>query len=211
MFRSDNLFSRFMNVLFDVICIGVLWVVCSIPLITAGAAATAAYYAMAKTVRYKTGYAGREFLHSFRNNFRQSASLSVLFLGVMAVLFVDIWYVWTNDSRVNSAVFMVLLFILFLVCSIAVYACPVLSRFEKSNLELIKTAAFVMFRYLPVTIFLLFGFGVMCVGIYLMPWAILLLPGVYLFFLTFPMEHILRKLMPATCEGSEEAGKWYYQ
>lgn len=185
--------------------------VCSIPLVTAGAAATAAYYAMAKVVRHKTGYAGREFLHSFRNNFRQSALLSVLFWVVLAVLFVDIWYVWTNDSRVSSAVFMVLLFILFLICGITTYACPILSRFDKSNLELMKTAAFVMFRYLPVTIIILFVFGVMCVGIYLMPWAILLLPGVYLFLLTFPMERILRKLMPTACEGSEEAEKWYYQ
>lgn len=211
MFRSDNLFSRFMNVLFDVICIGVLWVVCSVPVITAGAAATAAYYAMSKTVRHKTGYAAKEFFHSFRFNFRQSIPLTIAFWIILIVLGVDIWYVWMNDSRMNSAVFMVLVFVLFLTAGITIYACPILSRFDKGNLELIKTAGFVMFKYLPVTIPLLFIFGAACILIYLMPWAILIIPGAYMFGLTFPMEAILKKMMPEADEGSEEAEKWYYQ
>lgn len=211
MFRSDNLFSRFMNVLFDIICIGVLWVVCSIPLVTLGAAATAAYYAIAKSVRYKTGYGYREFFHSFKENFRQTASLSVIFLFLFLILGVDIYYVWINDNRVNSGIFMVLLFILFLVSGIVLYACPLLSRFEKRNLELIKMAGVVMFRYLPITVICLSVFGAVVTGIYLMPWAVFILPGVYLYIFSFPMERILRKLMPAAEEGSEEAGKWYYQ
>ena len=211
MFRSDNLFSRFMNVLFDLICIGVLWVVGSIPLITVGAAATAAYYAMAKSVRYKTGYAWKEFFHSFRSNFRQTVPLSGIFWIVMLVLGMDIWYVWNNDSRVNSGIFIVLIFILFMVAGITTYIYPLLSRFDKKNSELIKTAALVMFRYLPVTIVILLAFLLTGVGIYLMPWAILVFPGVYLYLLTFPMERILRRLMPVAAEGSEEAEKWYYQ
>lgn len=211
MFRSDNLFSRFMNMLFDIIVIDVLWIVCSLPIVTAGAAATGAYYAMAKTVRYKTGYAAREFWHSFRNNFRQSLSVSIIFWLAIAALGVDIWYVWNNDSKQNSAIFMILLLILFLVTGVAVYACPLLSRFEKKNLELVKLAAYVMFKYLPVTVVALAVFLIVGILIYLMPWAILVLPGFYVYAFTFPMEKILRKLMPAVAEDSEEAKKWYYQ
>lgn len=211
MFRSDNLFSRFMNVLFDIICIDVLWLVCSLPVVTMGAASTAAYYAMAKSVRYKTGYAAREFFHSFRCNMKQSIPLTVLFWIIMAVLFLDIWYVWTNNSKANSAVFMILLFISFLVMGITVYGFPLLSRFAKSNMDLIKTSAIIMFRFLPVTIIILFVFAAACIGVYLMPWAVLVIPGVYLYLLTFPVEKIMKKLMPAVEEGSEESEKWYYQ
>ena len=211
MFRSDNLFSRFMNVLFDIIVIDVLWIVCSLPLVTAGAAATGAYYAMAKTVRYKTGYAAREFFHSFRNNFKQSLPMSIIFWLALAALGVDIWYVWINDSKQNSAIFMILLFILFLIAGAAVYVCPLLSRFEKKNLELVKLAAYVMFKYLPVTVAALAVFWIMGILVYLMPWAVLVLPGFYVYVLSFPMEKILRKLMPSVKEDSEEAEKWYYQ
>lgn len=211
MFRSDNLFSRFMNVLFDIICIDVLWIICSIPVVTMGAAAVAAYYAMAKSVRYKTGYAAKEFFRSFRCNMKQSIPLTIIFWMVMAVLFLDIWYVWTNDSKENSAVFMILIFILFLAMGIAVYSCPLLSRFKKGNIDLIKTSAFIMFRFLPVTIGILLVLAVSCIGIYLMPWAVLIIPGVYLYGLTLPMEKIMKKLMPMVEEGSEENEKWYYQ
>ncbi len=211
MFRSDNLFSRFMNVLFDIICIGILWIVCSIPLITAGAASTAAYYAMAKSVRYKTGYTAREFWRSFRCNMKQSIPIAIVFWIVMAVLFMDIWYVWMNDNKLNSALFMVLIFILFLAAGITLYIYPLLSRFEKGTLELVKTAAFVMFKYLPITICLLLAFGIVCIGIYLMPWSVFVLPGAFLYGLSFPMEWILRKLMPKAEAEDEESEKWYYQ
>lgn len=211
MFRSDNLFSRFMNTLFDVICIGILWILFSLPLLTSGAATTAAYYAMAKSVRFKTGYAHREFWRSFRLNLKQSVPLSALQILAGGILTVDIWYVWNNESKWNNGLFMVLLLVLFILTGISIYSWPLLSRFEKNNSELIKTAVVLLFRYLPVTlliIMVLTGFGIL---IYLMPWAVFLLPGTYLFLLTFPMEWIMKKLMPKVEEDSIEAKKWYYE
>lgn len=210
-FSSDSGFSRFMNVLFDILYVGVLWLVCSLPLITAGASATAAYYAMSKCVRHKTGYIGREFFHSFRANFRQITPLTLLFWLVEGVLAIDLYYVWTNENQLNNALFIVLLFILFVVAGIAIYICPILSRFDKKNMELIRTALYAIFRYLPITIAMQIVFIVACLGIFLMPWAVLFIPGGYLYALSFPMERILGKMMPPVEEDSEEAQKWYYQ
>ncbi len=211
MFRSDNLFSHFMNTLFDAICIGILWILFSLPLLTSGAATTAAYYAMAKSVRFKTGYAHREFWRSFRLNLKQSVPLSALQILAGGILTVDIWYVWNNESKWNNGLFMVLLLVLFILTGISIYSWPLLSRFEKNNSELIKTAVVLLFRYLPVTLLIiavLTGFGIL---IYLMPWAVFLIPGTYLFLLTFPMEWIMKKLMPKVEEDSIEAKKWYYE
>ena len=210
-FSSDSGFSRFMNLLFDILYVGVLWLVCSLPLITAGASATAAYYAMSKCVRHKTGYIGREFFHSFKANFRQITPLTLLFWFVEGVLIIDIYYVWTNENQVNNALFVVLLFIMFVVAGLAIYICPILSRFNKRNMELIRTALYVLFRYLPITIAILIVFIMALLGIFLMPWAVLFIPGGYLYALSFPMERILGKMMPPVDEDSEEAQKWYYQ
>ena len=210
-FGSDTVFSRFMNMLFDILYVGILWTVCSIPLISAGAAATAAYYAMSKCVRHKTGYIGREFIHSFKENFRQITLLTLVFWAVAGVLAVDLYYVWNHESGLNNALFVILLFVAFLVAGLTVYICPLLSRFHKRNTELIKTAAYVLFKFLPLTIVILFVFMIACVGIFLMPWAVFVIPGVYLFALSFPMEYVLGKLMPPVEEDSEEAQKWYYQ
>ncbi len=200
-----------MNHVFDILYVGILWIVCSIPVITAGAATTAAYYAMAKCVRHKTGYIGREFFHSFKSNIRQILPLTLLFLAVSGVLALDIQYVWNHENKVNNTLFVILLFMAFTAAGLAVYACPLLSRFQKRNTELIKTAAYLTFKFLPITVAILFVFAISCVGVFLMPWAVLVIPGVYLFALSYPMEYILKKLMPPVEEDSEEAQKWYYQ
>lgn len=210
MFRSDGVFSRFMNVLFDILYTGILWVLFSLPVITAGAAATAAYYTTAKCIRHHTGYIGREFWKSFRSNFRQMLPMTLAFLAVLAVLAMDILYVWADMTSLNNALFVIFVFLLFAVCGIAMYACPVLSRFDRKNMELLRTAVLLMFKYLPITAGILLAFAVACAGVYLMPWAVLVIPGVYLYAVSFPMEYVLRKMMPAVAEDSEEAQKWYY-
>ena len=210
LFGSDTMFSRFMNLLFDILYVGILWLLCSIPLITAGAAATAAYYAMAKCVRHKTGYVGREFFHSFKENFRQITPLTLVFYAVAAVLAIDLYYVWHHESGLNNALFVILLFICFLVAGLTVYCCPLLSRFSLKSTELIKTAAWLVFRFLPLTLAVIFFFGLACVGVWLMPWAVFVMPGIYLYLLSFPMEYVLGKLTPPAVEGSEETEKWYY-
>lgn len=211
MFRSDGIFARFMNLLSDVICTGLLWIVFSLPLVTAGAAATAAYYTMAKCVRHKTGYIGREFWHCLRANLRQSLPLTAGCLAAALILVVDIGYVWNYDSTLNSALFVVFVFLVFCLGGLSVYLWPLLSRFDKKNPALLKLAALLVFRYLPVTLGVLLTAALAVVGIWLMPWAVLVIPGAFLYLVSLPMEKILRRLMPAVEEDSEEAQKWYYQ
>ncbi len=211
MFRSDSLFSRIMGMLCDILCVGILWILGCIPVITAGASTTAAYYTMAKAVRHKTGYIHKEFFHSFRANWKQATVMTLLFVLIALVIVLDIRYVWVNDNKLNSALFMILLLVSFFIASITVYFCPFLSRFDKSNLEMVKFTAYAAFRYLPVTIGIVLLFILSCVGVYLMPWAVFVIPGVYLFLLTYPMEYVMLKFMPVPEEGSEESQKWYYQ
>ncbi|MBQ4536266.1 MAG: YesL family protein [Lachnospiraceae bacterium] len=210
MFQNDSAIGRIMNLLVDILYVGILWVVTSLPIVTAGTATVAAYYAMSKSVRRKTGYIGKEFMRSFKTNFRQSLPLTILFLIILAVLSIDIWYVWTNDSKTNSSIFMVLVLILFLFAGIAIYSFPLLSRFVTGNVNLFRMAFVVMFRFLPVTALMMLFTMVAGIGIYLMPWTVFVIPGGYLYALTFPMEWVMKKIMPAAEEGSDEAEKWYY-
>lgn len=210
MFQNDSAIGRIMNLLVDILYVGILWVVTSLPIVTAGTATVAAYYAMSKSVRRKTGYIGKEFMRSFKTNFRQSLPLTILFLIILAVLSIDIWYVWTNDSKTNSSIFMVLVLILFLFAGIAIYIFPLLSRFVTGNVNLFRMAFVVMFRFLPVTALMMLFTVAAGIGIYLMPWTVFVIPGGYLYALTFPMEWVMKKIMPAAEEGSDEAEKWYY-
>ena len=211
MFQNDSLFGRFMNLMFDVICIGLMWVISSIPLVTMGTATTAAYYTMAKCVRYKSGYVTKEFFSAFRKNFRQTIGFNVLFLFLFLMLAVELKFAWDQEGRLGSSLFIGLVFVLFLVLGICMYLYPVLSRFYMNNLTLIKSSFLMMIKYLPVTLLLMLGLAVAVLGIYFMNWAVFFLPGLCIYGLTFPMEWMLRKMMPEVPKDSEEAQKWYYR
>lgn len=211
MFQNDSLFGKFMNLLFDMLHVGLLWLLCSIPIITMGTATTAAYYTMAKCVRFKSGYVSREFWGAFRKNFRQTIGLNLLFLIIFMVLAADIRYVWNQNDRLGSSLFMGLVFIVFLMVGICIYLYPIVSRFYMKTLTLIKSSLIVMFKYLPITLGLVVGLVLAVLLVCLMSFMIFILPGVCIYGLTYPMEWIMRKMMPEVPEDSEEAQKWYYQ
>lgn len=211
MFSPDSKFARFMGIAFDILIIGILWFICSLPMITLAAATTAAYYTMAKVVRHGEGYLFKEFLHAVKLNIRQSLAPAILYLIVMLVLILDIIYVWNNRGTGNDIMFVILVGISFLFIAATIYYPPMLSRFDKSNLELIRMSAFSAFRFLPITIACMAAAGLVAVGIYLMPWSLVVLPGIYMYLITYPMEYVLKKYMAKPEEGSEEADKWYYK
>jgi uncharacterized membrane protein YesL len=211
LFSNDTKYARFMNTLADVLGIGILWLVCSLPVITAGASATAAYYAMAKCVRHSEGRPVKEFFHSFRANFKQTLPMTVFLELAALTLAVDLIYLWGNENKQNDTIFVVLVLVTFVLLALMVYLFPLLSRFDKKNLPLIRMGLMILFRYFPLTLGIVAVIIVSGIGMYLMPWAVLVIPGVYMYLLTFPMERVLRKLAPPVEEGSEEAEKWYYR
>ena len=54
-FSPDGLYARVMNGFWNILVLSVLWMLCCLPVVTLGAASTAAYYAAAKVIRRKTG------------------------------------------------------------------------------------------------------------------------------------------------------------
>ena len=210
MFSPDGNLYKTMSAIFDILMIGILWFVASLPIVTIGAATTAAYYAMAKVVRFKAGYFFKEFWRSVKTNFKQSLFFSLIFAGVIVVLVLDIYYVWNNRSKLNDSLFIILTGVSFLFLSCVIYFFPFLSRFTKRNMELFKMSAFAAFRFLPITILILAVFILMIIGIYLMPWGIVVFPGFFMYLMTYPMEFVMRRFMKRPEKGEPGYDAWYW-
>ncbi len=212
MFKGTSGFSRFMNMLADILLCGILWVVCSLPLLTCGTATTAAYYAMAKSVRHKEGYVAKEFFRSFKANIKQMLLMTVFFWVITIVLAAEIVMCWMNEGPLTNAFFVIEIGLALLLFGHAVWVCPLVSRFNKKNWELIKMAAIVMFKYLYITIAVLVLFAASVVGIIMTRgFGIWFIPGICMFVSSLPIEWALRKMMPPVDPDSEEGQKWYYQ
>ena len=210
MFSPDGNLYKTMSTLFDILVIGIMWFLACLPLVTIGAATTAAYYTMSKTVRFKTGYLFRGFWHSFKTNVKQSLIPTFIFLIVIFVLILDIYYVWNNRSKLNDSLFIILAGVSFLFLACVCYFAPFLSRFTKKNFQLFKMSAYAAFRFLPITVAILLVFIIMVIGIWILPWAIVVFPGLYLYLLTFPMEYVMRRFMKRPEKGEPGYDAWYW-
>ena len=77
LFSPNNLFFRSLSWMVDIIGISFLWLLLSLPVITAVPAAAALYHTCALCVRRGEDGAFGRFLRSFRQNLRQGCILSV--------------------------------------------------------------------------------------------------------------------------------------
>ena len=85
----DNGVTRFLGKVADFMFLNLLWIVCSIPIITIGASTTAMYSVMLRLVKNEEGYIVKGFLKAFKENFRQSTLMWLLYFVFGIVIVVD--------------------------------------------------------------------------------------------------------------------------
>ena len=71
----------------DLLLINLLFVVCSLPVVTIGASATAMYYVLGR-IRRQEGTVTKDFFRSFRENFRQAS----LYWGVLLLVALALYW-----------------------------------------------------------------------------------------------------------------------
>ena len=90
LFNYDNPVWRFIGKFFDVMILNLLWVVCSIPIVTMGASTTAVYYVTMKLVRDEDGPTIRSFFKSFKENFKQATIIWLILMVIGAIIGFDL-------------------------------------------------------------------------------------------------------------------------
>ena len=93
-FNLDNKFFQAVGKLVDCVWLSLLWMLFSIPVFTVGAATTALYYSVNKSIRHGRGYAGREFWEGFRSNFKQATVIWLICIAMMAFIGSDCYIMY---------------------------------------------------------------------------------------------------------------------
>ena len=157
LFNYDNPVWRFIGKLGDLILLNILWIVCSIPIVTAGASTTAVYYVTLKLVRDENDSTIKNFFHSFKENFKQSIIIWLLLMAAGALLAFDFWFFLTGQMHsltgtpklLMTAVFGGLLLVYLF---IATYVFALQSRFYNPVKRTLFNAFFMSVRHLLQTI-----------------------------------------------------------
>lgn len=94
LFDPDRPLMRFLAELADLAVLNLLWLLCCLPMVTAGASTTALYRCTLNLSRGEGGHRPRDFFRAFRSNFLQATGLWLILLALLALLLADAWLCW---------------------------------------------------------------------------------------------------------------------
>lgn len=186
LFNYDNPVWRFIGKFFDIMILNILWIVCSLPIITIGASTTAVYYVTLKLVRDEDSGTIKSYFKSFRDNFKQSTIIWLILLFVGFILGFDLYFFIRVQTTVsNFRTIMVALFggITIVYLAILMYIFPIQSRFYNTVKRTFFNAFFMSIRHILQTI------GLFAIDIALVFCCVYLVPqlSALLFLFGFPL------------------------
>lgn len=137
-----------LNFLADLVLLNLLTVLCSIPVITAGAASTALYYTMGK-MREGEAHLYKSYFKSFKENFKQSTILWLLLLVVGAgICFCALMYYQMNMPLLLACT----LLGLFIWGAVISWVFPLLSKFYSTTFGTLRNAMLFGTSYFLLTV-----------------------------------------------------------
>lgn len=157
---SDSPVIAFLNKVTDLILLNILWIVCCLPVFTAGAATVAAYYVSITSIRCGDGYVVKRFFTSFKRNFVHFLPVWIGILFASIVLALDMLYWYRMGSSFAKVMFVASAVTAFLLFIWALWIFPVFAKLEGRTGELLKNAAAFAVGYLPYTFIILVITGV---------------------------------------------------
>lgn len=133
--------------------LNVLWFLCCLPVITAGASTTALFYVTLKVAKNEEGNLTRSFFRAFRQNFRKATVIWLILLAGGIVLALDGYVLYHMRFEnafwaVTSAIFLVALAAYAITL---MYIFPLLARFENTVKAMFLNSILLGMRFLLCT------------------------------------------------------------
>ncbi len=203
----DSPVMRMITKITTTVYLNILWFICCIPVVTAGASTTALFYVSQKMVRDEEGSITRSFFRSFKENFKQATVIWLILLAIGILLGVDGYVLY--HMRFQNA-FWTVLTAIFLVALAAyiielMYIFPLLAHFENTTKEMFKNAIMIGMRFLFCTIVM---FAIYALMAYLIVFTftpiVIFGEGLCAFLCSYLLKNILIQ-----CENRDEDGEEY--
>ena len=213
-FDSESPLSRLLGRVLDIVVLSVLWLVCSLPIVTIGPASAALYYSCAKCLRHQEPGPYRNFFSAFRQNLKTGIGATVVLLLLAVLLGAGYRFlagVVGSGSPGWGAMRVMYLVLMVIPVSVSACAFPLLSRFTYTVGGLLSNSLRLTFRHLP-RVVAAGALTVTAVVLTVLFWyygVMLLTPALCALLSTFLLEPVFRKYTPE--EELEEGAEppWY--
>ena len=190
--NSESLIFGIGNKVFDVIAVSLLWFVCSIPVITAGASTTALYDTVFKNIRQNRGYCYKGFFKCFKENFKNTVPASIIFAILTVVSMWDISLALSGGSVISG--YQITFFILWILAMTwAIWTFALTARFENNWKNTLKNGLLMFFAHLPVTLGMAVIFALSAMLVWDIPILIVALPVGGMLLNSFMLEKVFKR------------------
>ena len=152
---TDNVVTRALSKIFDMVCLNLLWILCSIPIFTIGASTTALYTVMLKMVKNEEGYIFRGFFKAFKDNFKQATIMWLVILALAVVWWVDFNFSGAIGGNIGFALNVIFILLGILLLSVAIYVFPLTARYVNTVRNTFKNALILTIARLPYTLLMI--------------------------------------------------------
>ena len=207
LFKYDGFIVQTCNKIVDCICLSLLWLVTSLPIVTIGAATTALYYAINTGIRFDQGGTLRAYWRSFRANFKQATVIWMLLLLVYSLLGVSCWCTYTLciNGILSREMFYILLVLVGLVTTWASMLFPYLAKFQNTTKMILKNCFGIGLLNLHIALLQTAFLVLVLVGVSMFPMAVIAAPGIYMILSCYTLEPVFRKYMSEEDRSREDA------
>lgn len=164
-FNIENPVMQTVIKIFDCMCLSVLWLLFSLPVLTAGAATTALYATVYHYIRKEEGHLWRTFWDAFRENLKRSTVVWVVALVIGALLAADVLVFRT--MALNGQTLGKLYWLILVLCCVAitwaVYLFAYAARFQGSARDVLRVSVQLMLAHplKSLVVFILAGAGIL--------------------------------------------------
>lgn len=149
---TDNIIVRALSKICDMVCLNILWLICSIPIITIGASTAALYTVMLKMVKNEEGYIFRGFFKAFKSNFKQSTIMWIVILLLGIVCWIDYRVAGVMPGMGGRIMRIIFLLLGFILLSVTIYIFPLTARYENTIRNTVRNALILTVGKLPYTL-----------------------------------------------------------
>ncbi|ULT56114.1 DUF624 domain-containing protein [Neobacillus drentensis] len=168
MFRYDGKFVRVLEVVSAFFQLNILWLLLCIPVITIFPATVAMYCVTRQWILHKDYSVIRPFFQFFKENFKQSFGLGILWIIFCGLFFLDLMLL-KNVGSFQPILLPVLFLMGILILLTTIFIFPTIANFNMSWINAIKNSLFFSIRYFLTTLIAILYLGLMALILYKWP------------------------------------------
>lgn len=159
LFSQDGILYKLITNFIALLKVNFLWLLFSLPIVTLGGATIAAYDVFLKMADEEEGYISRQFVESFRKNFKTGIPYGLLLLFCVYVVWLD--FSLFEQLEDNPTILLIMGMIAAFVFLISLlFAFPLQARYENTLIKTLKNSADISMKFFVRTLTLIIALAV---------------------------------------------------